>query len=253
VNRIILEPAELSPDGHAVLRGRRARHIATVLRATPGQTLRIGVVNGPTGEADVLEQDEDTVRLACTLSQHAPPAPLVSLLLALPRPKVMRRLWRRLASVGVGSVILTNAERVERNYFDTHWLSPETYRPLLLEGLEQSGDTHLPGVVIRRRLKVFIEDELDTLMPDRIRLIADPRGESLLATRPVAECDRVLLAVGPEGGWTPYERDMFANHGFGCVGFGRRILRSDDACVALLAVLNNMVETHPTSIPRGEP
>jgi len=249
VNRIILEAGEMGADGHVVLHGRRARHIASVLRATPGQVLRVGIVDGPTGEAKVVEADATAVRLTCTVAPSAAPRPPVSLLLALPRPKVMRRLWLRLASVGADRIILTNAERVERNYFDTHWLSPETYRPLLLEGLEQSGDTHLPLVRIERRLKVFLEDELDTLMPDHDRFIADPTGPSLLAEASPPHGDRALLAVGPEGGWTSYERDMFIGHGFRCVGLGKRILRSDDACVALLSVLNMMLEQN---VPSGE-
>jgi hypothetical protein len=81
----------------------------------------------------------------------------------------MRRLWAQIAAMGVGQIILTNAERVERNYFDTHVLMPECYRPLLVEGLQQARDTRLPRVSIHRQFKVLVEDELDRLFPSGLR------------------------------------------------------------------------------------
>ena len=106
---------------------------------------------------------DGAVTLRCALEGDTPPRPAIDLLLALPRPKVMRRLWAQIAALGVGQIILTNAEKVERNYFDTHILTPETYRPLLIEGLQQARDTRLPVVSIHRQFKMLIEDQLDTL------------------------------------------------------------------------------------------
>src|SRR6202043_2921377 len=110
----------------------------------------------------------------CAFDATVPSRPRVDLLLALPRPKVMRRLWAQIAALGVGQIILTNAEKVERNYFDTHILSPETYRPLLIEGLQQSRDTRLPVVSIHRQFKVLVEDQLDALFGSGLRIVADP-------------------------------------------------------------------------------
>ena len=88
----------------------------------------------------------------------------LDLVLALPRPQVLKRLWAQLAALGVRHIALTNAARVERDYFDTHVLSPATYGLLLLEGLEQAQDTWVPGVSIHKRLRVLVEDELSTLV-----------------------------------------------------------------------------------------
>ena len=77
--------------------------------------------------------------------------------------------------VGVGRIILSNAERVERDYFDAHILTPACYRPLLVEGLQQARDTRVPAVSIHKRFKVLVEDELDGLFEaDGLRLVADP-------------------------------------------------------------------------------
>ena len=126
-----------------------------------GQTIRIGIVDGPLGTGTVTGIAGGAVDLQCVFDDTVPPRPRVDLLLALPRPKVMRRLWAQLAAIGVGRIILTNAGRVERHYFDTHVLTQDTYRPLLIEGLQQARDTRLPEVSIHRQFRILIEDDLD--------------------------------------------------------------------------------------------
>jgi RsmE family RNA methyltransferase len=152
----------------------------------------------------------------------------------------MRRLWAQIAALGVGQIILTNAEKVERNYFDTHILAPETYRPLLIEGLQQGRDTRLPAVSIHRQFKILIEDRLDELFGSGLRVVADPSATRVLTdivhTR---HEERVLLAIGPEGGWNAFELSLLAAHDFQAVGMGPRTLRTDTACVALLALAHS--------------
>ncbi len=239
MNLILIEKAEVDPSGVARLTDARARHIREVLKTEPGQAIRIGVVNGPRGAATVEMGAGNEVVLKCALEKSAPPRPRVDLLLALPRPKVMKRLWAQLAAVGVGRIILTNAWKVERVYFDTHVLEPATYRPLLIEGLQQAQDTRIPEVSIHRQFKILVEDDLDTLCPSGARLIADPAsprriGELIFPKKNM----RVLLAVGPEGGWTEFEKGLLRKHGFAPVGMGARTLRSDTACLALLALVH---------------
>ncbi len=239
MNLILLESAELAGNGAVTLTGARARHAIDVLKVTPGQPLRIGVLDGPKGVGTVTSVANGRVGVTCHLEASAPPLPAVDLLLALPRPKVMRRLWAQLAAMGVGQIILTNASRVERNYFDTHVLTPECYRPLLIEGLQQAQDTLVPRVSIHRRFKVLVEDELDTLSAAPVRLVAHPTPDAAppLGSRRLAPDTRGLLAVGPEGGWDDYEMGLLESRGFQPVSIGPRTLRTDTACVALLATL----------------
>ncbi len=164
MNVILLERAELDDGGVARLSGLRARHIREVLKAAVAQQIRVGVVDGPMGVATITSLAGDSATLQCALDAFVPVLPSVDLLLALPRPKVLRRLWAQIAALGVGRILLTNAERVERQYFDTHLLAPDGYRPLLIEGLQQARDTRLPQVTVHRQLKVLIEDLLDSLV-----------------------------------------------------------------------------------------
>ena len=237
VNVIVVEPDEVSGSGEITLTGARATHLLGVLHVAPGSEVRIGLVDGPRGVGTVQSIAGGAIALRCTLESDIPPRPRIDLMLAVPRPKVMRRLWAQIAALGVGQIILTNAEKVERNYFDTHILAPETYRPLLIEGLQQSRDTQLPIVSIHRQFRPLVEDRLDGLFGQGLRVVADPTAAQPLSEVVRASDDeRILLAIGPEGGWNAFELDLLGAHGFRSAGMGPRTLRTDTACVALLAL-----------------
>src|SRR6187399_1136178 len=174
MNLVLLTRSDLDSDGVAHLGGDRAHHLRTVLAVTPGRSVRIGLIDGPAGVGVVSAVSDAGITLQCAFDADVPPRPVVDLLLAVPRPKVLRRLWAQIAALGVGRILLTNAARVERNYFDTHWLARETYEPLLIEGLQQGRDTWMPVVSVHRRFKILIEDELDVLCPTGLRLLAHP-------------------------------------------------------------------------------
>jgi 16S rRNA (uracil1498-N3)-methyltransferase len=240
VNLILLEPEEVDSRGEATLTGVRAQHVIQVLKAGPGQTVRIGLLNGSLGSATLTSAADGCVSLRCTFAPEQPPRPRLDLLLAVPRPKVLRRLWAQLAALGVGQIILTNAERVERNYFDSHVLTEACYRPLLIEGLQQARDTWLPGVSIHKRFRVLVEDDLKALCPNGPRLVADPGcGTADMRLADIASSQRVLLAVGPEGGWNAFELKLLAAHGFHAFDMGGRTLRTDTACIALAALVHS--------------
>ena len=238
MNLVIIETREMAPDGTVTLTDGRSQHLRRVLHATPGQEVRVGLLDGPRGTARVLTAADGVVTLACDFEPATPARPRVDVLLALPRPKVMRRLWAQLAALGVGQIILTNADRVERDYFDTHVLAEATYRPLLIEGLQQAKDTRLPIVSIHRRFKVLVEDHLDGLF-NGARIVADPSADRRADAADIRAGERVLVAFGPEGGWNAFELGLLEAHGFQPVSMGPRTLRTDTACVALLALIHH--------------
>lgn len=242
MNLILIFPEETRPDGRVTLTDQRAVHIRKVLRAEAGKTLRIGLLNGPFGTGTVEQVSGESVTLVCSWEAHSPACPPIDLLLAMPRPKVLKRLWAQFAALGLGRIVITNAEKVEKYYFDTHILAPEFFTARLLEGLQQARDTRLPDVSVVRNLQSFLENEAFPMVGKK--LIADPSG-----TQNIFQClenvgekvptigKRVLLAVGPEGGWTPQELAMFEAHGFERFSMGSRILRTDTACIGLITLL----------------
>ena len=242
MNLILLQSDEIDPHGGCRLEGARARHVRKVLHAEIGKALCIGLLNGSLGSGVVEAIDEQQVFLRCSFEDAPPPLPKIDLLLAMPRPKVMKRLWAQLAALGVGRIVLLRADKVERYYFDSHVVAPDFYTPLLVEGLQQARCTHLPDITIRFRFKPFVEDELDALFDDHLKLLADPSGTQRMTDFfPLADsAKRVVLAIGPEGGWTPYELEHLTARGFQLFGMGQRILRTDTATIGLLSTLSSL-------------
>jgi RsmE family RNA methyltransferase len=249
MNLVLVEDDDLTGDGQAVLRGARARHILHVHRATVGDTLRVGLVGGSIGRGVVTALTGEEVTLDVSLSE-SPPAPLgIELLLAMPRPKMLRRLLAGVASMGIKRLVLVNSARVEKSYFDSPLLAVAAIEKELLLGLSQACDTILPVVSIQRRFRPFVEDEADAFWPTPTRrLLAHPRAERpLWDVLPVPAKSPTVLAIGPEGGWVPFEMELLEAHGFQPFAAGLRILRVDTAVpflVGQVALLSRQTQGH---------
>ncbi len=236
MNLLIFQPEDLREDGTVRLSGRRLRHALEVLRAAEGDLLRVGLLGGQTGTAEVLRAAGDELVLRPSLTEAPPLRPGIDLLLALPRPKALRKVLPAAASLGVDRIVLVNAARVEKSYFESRVLEPESIRELLLLGLEQARDTRLPEVLVRERFRPFVEDEIDALWPLAQRLIAHPGARAAPARDP----RRVALAVGPEGGWVPFEIELLAARGFEPFTLGPRTLRVEVAVAYALGALRGL-------------
>jgi len=248
MNRILFDAAEIG-DGTVTFGGARAEHVLNVLHGEVGQALKTGVVDGPVGTSVITSVATDPPQVTVVCTHDSPSlAPWVDLVLAPPRPRVMKRLLPQLAALGVGRIVLVGAKKVEKDFWGATLLKPENYRPLLVDGLMQCGTSALPTLAVRRNFRAFVRDELDALFPTANRLVAHPYAEGG-ATRTASEHRprrtpfdglrdaRLLLAIGPEGGWTDAEVALLEEHGFARYSLGSRILRTDTATVALLAQL----------------
>jgi RsmE family RNA methyltransferase len=250
VNLLLLFDEDFLPDGTARLTGRRAQHAREVLRAEPGETLRVGRLGGLVGTGEVLENTADALHLRVALTEPPPARAQVDLLLAIPRPKALKKVLPAVASLGVDRVVLVNAARVEKSYFDSKVLAPAFVQELLLQGLEQARDTHLPEVLVRERFRPFVEDELDALFGTQaLRLLPHPPARQPLTATGVERASRVVLAIGPDGGWVPFEAQLLEAHGFHPFTLGPRILRVETAVPVLLGQVALLRENTPAPNP----
>lgn len=234
MNLLLLEDADFSAADRVVLRDRRLTHMQDVQRVAVGDSLRVGSVGGLMGRAEVLRLSADEAELQVSLHQPAPAKLPLTMVLALPRPKMLRRVFQTVAAMGVPRLILVNSYRVEKSFWQTPFLEPAAIREQLILGLEQSRDTVLPEVVIEKRFKPFVEDRLPAITEGTLGLVGHP-GDYPSCPRAVDQA--VTLAIGPEGGWIPYEVELLANAGLQPVQLGDRILRVETAVTALLARL----------------
>ena len=227
MNLLLCEPSELADDGSLVLsQGRRLRHINTVLRLEAGDTLRVGLIGGPCGTATIEAIGPHEAQLRVELHTPPPPPLELTLVLALPRPKMLRRILRGIAELGVKDLHLINSTKVEKSFWQSPLLAQATLRDYLLAGLEQASDTQLPTVHLHQRFRPFAEDLLPALCAGREALLARPAAERGFPSAPALPG---LLAVGPEGGFTPFEIALLERAGCEGVTLGPRVLRVETA------------------------
>lgn len=251
MNIILAEAGEIDAN-RLELTDHRARHIVKVLQAEVGDRLRVGLINGPMGSgtiAAIKKKYPFFVEMELDLVDPARPPPAIDLILALPRPIMLKRILSQVTALGVGTIHLVNANRVEKSFWEAGILQPEEYYSHLLQGLEQAVDTRVPDLQLHHQFKPFIEDYFPTVAGKyRSLLVAHPAGAKRLGE--VIDSDsqdgRIALAVGPEGGWVEYEVKKFQEHGFSCCTIGKRILKVDTAVVALHARVSALLEIRET-------
>ncbi len=206
----------------------------TVHRASEGDELCVGLAKGGIGTGTVTSIDQSALEMEVRLDQQPPAALPLTLILALPRPKVLRRVLRTITAMGVKRLVLLNASRVEKSYWASPVLAAESLQEQIVLGLEQARDTILPEVMLRPLFKPFVEDELPALASGTLALAAHPSATDACPR----SVDRpVTLAIGPEGGFIPFEIEKLLGAGFSAVSCGPRILNVEAAIPALLSRL----------------
>ncbi|WP_288775229.1 16S rRNA (uracil(1498)-N(3))-methyltransferase [Psychrobacter sanguinis] len=208
------------------------KHVQQVLELETGDRLKVGSLQGNLGSA-VIEGVSDTqLKLTDIILDILPPSKLdLTVILALPRPKVLRRLIMDMTAIGVREIILVNSYRTDKSY----WQSPMLARidEFVREGLQQGVDTIPPVIQLKKRFKPFVEDELSQWSISHTMVVAHPY--STLSFNEFIEQTGLpqVLCIGAEGGWIEYEVALLQDHGCQAVTIGQRILRTEAAVNAL--------------------
>lgn len=234
MNLALLFDEDFTAPDRALLTGRRLAHLHSVIKVKTGYQIPVGRVNGNMGSGEVVRLTDTEAELVVSLNQSPPPALPLTLILAMPRPKMFRRVLQTCASLGVKDLWLINSYKVEKSFWQTPWLSDENLQENLTLGLEQAKDTAMPTVHIRKLFKPFVEDELPALLAGKRALVAHPGTETPCPTHLT---EPAALCIGPEGGFTPYEVGKLEEAGCQGVHLGPRILRVETAVPVLVSRL----------------
>ncbi|HUW41784.1 MAG TPA: RsmE family RNA methyltransferase [Rectinemataceae bacterium] len=237
---LLLEPGE---SGSRIPRSdRRYEHVRKVLKKRPGDRLLAGIVDGAVGSALLRELDDAGLVLEFEAEGEAPPLAPIVLVLGFPRPIQAARILRDLTSLGLSRIELTLTELGEKSYAQSDLFAKGEVRRHLVEGAEQACNPRLPAVGAHWSLERCLDalGEAETRSPGTLspgsRLVLHPYGapERMGSGEPLEP--PVLLAVGPERGWTEAETRLFASRGFRSMSLGSRILRTETAALAASAL-----------------
>lgn len=210
----------------------RARHLLEVLRHGPGDQFRAGVVNGPSGRGTVVAVEPDRISVALRWDAAAPQCGAgVTLIVGLPRPPSAKKIIYQCAAIGCRAIHFVHTSLSDRNYARSRLWKRGEWRRHLLDGVQQSAATSAPEVACGEALPAAVQrvaGEYAAVALD------NETGTHRLGTADVRS--PLVLAVGPERGWSDADRDILRRHGFSFCTLGMRILRVETACVAALSI-----------------
>lgn len=233
MNIVLLGPEDTQSEIWSIHSKRQLQHLREHLDITVGQNLKVGIRNGARYVTEIVSIDEQEVCIR-PIREEAVPAKLpVHLIVALPRPKVLRRLIMDSVTLGVEKISLIHSYRVDKSYWQTPFLQQiDNYITL---GLEQAGDTIVPEIQMYKRFKPFVEDVLPTLISETSpAYVAHPYADESMPNGIDHACS---IVVGPEGGFIPYEVDLLTKNGCQAVSLGNRILRTETSISYILGRL----------------
>ncbi len=231
MNLILLTKNDFIGGNIAEIKGSRLKHIIEIHKPALSKELTVGLLDGSIGKGKIIGFENNSVRMEVYLIDDPPPPIPLVMVVALPRPKTLKKVLQVSTSMGVKKIIFIESWKVDKSYWNSPVLNPEEIKSDCILGLEQAKDTVMPDVSFRKRFKPFVEDELPELTKNRIPLIAHPYNA---LPCPAGFKEHVILAIGPEGGFTDYEISSFKKLGFKAITLGERILRVEFAIPALI-------------------
>jgi RsmE family RNA methyltransferase len=232
VNLVLLEPAEL--ERPLPLSDRRARHLLEVLRRRPGDTFDAGVIDGARGRGTVVAISDSSLLFSFTPTTPVPAPEPITLIIGLPRPQTARDILRDATTLGAGQLHFVRTEKGEASYAQsTLWTSGE-WRRHAIAGAEQAFTTRLPLITHGRALP----EAIASIEPGVTRLALDNyESPGALGAAEFVVGTPLVLAIGGERGWSAAERELLRAHGFAFRHLGARVLRTETAAVAALAIV----------------
>ncbi len=236
MNLVILEENQFITENRALLSPRQTEHIDKILKLNLGDSISVGKIDGNMGNANLGIKTQHGYEIEnINLNIASPKNIPVTLILAMPRPQMLKRILQTIACIGVSNVHFIQTSKVEKSFWGSPSATNRAIHEQLKLGLEQGVATQLPNTFFHRRFKPFVEDELSSLLSNGTHLIAHPQSSNSMSQ--FIDQKPVTIAIGPEGGFLDQEVEMFEANGFIRCNMGTRILKVETAVTALLAKL----------------
>ena len=236
MNLLLIDQSDFISPGTIAISGRRFLQLRDIIKAQAGDTIRTGMKDGMLGTSVITAMEDERAILQPELTTPPPPPSPITLVCALQRPPTFKKILHGALTMGVKKIHFIHAAKVEKSYWQSSVLRENELDHEIRLALEQCGDTIYPEFEYHTRFKPFVEDILPQLVKDSaLALFGHPRAATPL---PLPPQGKIIVAAGPEGGFTDYENMMLESAGMTPVTLGQRVLRSEYAVTALLAKLS---------------
>ena len=227
MNLILFHPQELKSE--LPLSDLRAIHILEILGRAEFQTFDAGIVNGPRGKATLIKKTSSGLHLSFSWEDTTPGPEPISLIIGLSRPQTSRKILREATAIGIHTIYFVTTEKSDPAYAQSKLWTTGEYKRHLISGAEQAFTTQIPIIHYQSTL----EEAIELSSANRTKIAFD----NYEATGPFSACpitSQVVLALGPERGWSNPERELLRSSGYTLCHLGSRVLRTETACTAAL-------------------
>lgn len=236
MNLIILTEDDKIKSNRYKILDNRFTHISKILKLGVNDFIEVGLLNGPTGRAKIVEMNSSEVLIEIFDLKNIPKNKhRIDIICALPRPQTLKKVLNTCATMGVNNLYLIRSEKVEKSYFHSPLLNETKYKKYLIEGLSQGKHTDIPIVSIHNRFKEFFNLPFGKIKNNSICLLANPDSDNYLNNISLELNNNIVLAIGPEGGWNEFETNLMEDKGFIKFKLSENILRVENAVTAAIS------------------
>ncbi len=230
-------------------------NISLSFDAYPDLKLKFGVFPreygfGTTIETQVVSVSKTHIKVKVLEICEEIKTPEIYLLVAVPRPQILKRLLEGLAYYPVSELLLVVSERTQKSYLQSSTLRKESLEKHLKLGAMQAGYSFRPRVTLLEKFSILADYYNDE--EGMIKLITDQSSSNYIAdflnTSVISDPENVKtrFAIGPEAGWSEREYQFFIDNGYRDIRLADSVLRVDTAALAATSQLYmswNMIRT----------
>ena len=221
--------ADQVSGNRAALTGAHADHLVRVLRARVGQEFDI-VANGVVRRGVVVALADSLVDFELGEEIPAEPAAIhLTLVLAIFKFDRMEWAIEKCTELGVTRIVPVIARRTDSHLVEASAKRVERWHRIALQASEQSRRASPPEIADPIKLREAMA------LPAGLKIVLS-EAEEQSQLRDIPPTGEVLLAIGPEGGWTEDELELLQKNGWVSASLGPTILRAETAAIAATAI-----------------
>lgn len=238
--RFYLSPEDIQ-GGEAMLHGEEAHHVVHVMRMKVGERLILFDGEGREYQGVIREILKKEVAVSLHASAEEDPKRVsITVACALPRHSRIEQVIEKLTEIGVAAILPLSTERtILKIEGDREEKKLARWRRIATEAAKQSGAMRLPEI---SKVCSFSE-VLGCSSEYDLAILLCPEGSPLRECLGAKKINKVILLVGPEGGWSERELEAATKRGWKSVSLGKNILKVDTACLVAASILHYVLDS----------
>ncbi|MBR6389250.1 MAG: RsmE family RNA methyltransferase [Opitutales bacterium] len=213
----------------------KAKHIRDVLKLKSGDEIFAGVMNQNLYKTKICETPDGYEFGPNTTPLENPKQLDITLCCAFTRPQIAKRIMFEAACFGAKNLVFYAAQKGERDYLKASLYGAEEAQEQFINGAQQACSSFVPNLFLAENL----QEALKCAEGAQTKIAPDLYESTQNISKIDAKKTPICAVFGGERGFSNADRDLLRKNNFTLVSLGGRVLRTDSAIIAALAILAN--------------